>query len=105
MNIPILKKTDNTMVLKGQVLEKFFSISGGIFFIFRETFFLFLGKYFLFLGKYFYFLVNIFISRETIVISRDMFLFVAKRYSVSRETVFISCGACGFGRSFWRYVD
>ena len=93
------------MVLKGQVLENFFSISGGIFFIFRETFFLFLGKYFLFLGKYFYFLVNSFISRETIVISRDMFLFVAKRFSVCREIVFISRGARGFGRSFWRYVD
>ena len=61
--------------------------------------------FFYFWLNIFYFSVNIFISRETIVISRDMFLFVAKRFSVCREIVFISRGARGFGRSFWRYVD
>ena len=99
------------MILKGQVLEKFFSISGRIFLFLVKPFlslakcFLFLGKYLLFLGKCFYFSVNIFISREIFVIFWGMFLFVAKYLSFSREIVFISRGARGFGRPFRKYVD
>ena len=76
------------MVLKGQVLEKFFSISGGIFFIFRETFFIsreiflisremfsFLGKYFLFLRKCFYFSGNAFCFSGHIFISCETFFY------------------------------
>ena len=56
----------STMVLKGQVIDNFFFISGGVVFISRETFFYlslnifhfsvnifyFSGSIFLFLGKY-----------------------------------------------------
>ena len=81
-------------------------------FLSLAKYFLFLGKYFLFLGNYFYFSVsifyflgNVFISREIFVILRDMSLFNAKYLSVSREIVFISRGARGFGRSFRKYAD
>ena len=73
----------STIVLKGQVLEKFFSISHEIFFISRETFFISI-EYFLFLGKYFLFSGSIF------YFSGHAFLFLGKRFSVSWEIVFNS---------------
>ena len=58
-----------------------------------------------FSGNIFYFSGNAFISREMLFVSRDIFLFLAKRFSFSREIVFISRGTRGFGRLFRKYVD
>ena len=67
-------------------------------FLSLAIYFLLLGKYFLFLGKCFYFLGNICHFPGNV-------LLVAKYLSLSREIIFISRGAHGFGRPFRKYTD